>query len=114
RDPGPGGDAPSGAGLRVSDAKALLRRYIAQREELGERELVLGELSAEEMAGLLAARSAEPSAPAPERASDAASGEASGPVELVQLGSLDLLGESARGCELCGLSKSRTQVVFGE
>jgi DNA polymerase len=97
----------------VSEAKALLRRYISQREELGEHELVLGDLSAEEMVGLLAARSPEPVEPLVTRSTETAN-SAPEPVELVQLGSLDLLAETARGCELCGLAKSRTQVVFGE
>jgi DNA polymerase len=97
----------------VSEAKALLRRYIAQREELGERELVLGDLSAEEMVGLLAARSPAPVERPVARSTETATSVPES-VELVQLGSLDLLAETARGCEVCGLAKSRTQVVFGE
>lgn len=97
----------------MSEATTLLRRYLAQREELGERELVLGNLSVEEMEELLAARSSQPAAPLAGRAADPVTSPAESD-ELVQLGSLDALGETARGCELCGLAKSRTQVVFGE
>jgi DNA polymerase len=97
----------------VSDAKTLLRRYIAQREEMGERELVLGDLSAEEMVALLAARSPEP-AQRPVGRSPEPPISAPATAELVQLGSLEALGQIAQGCELCGLAGSRTHVVFGE
>jgi hypothetical protein len=39
----------------VSEAAEALRRYLRQRREMGERELVLDGLRAEEMAALLAA-----------------------------------------------------------
>jgi DNA polymerase len=112
----------------MSEAERLLRRYLRQRGEFGERELVLAGISAEEMvaylageAGRGAARAAAPATrPEPverltgaERAAGAtAPGATDG--ELVQLGSLDALREVALGCPRCRLSETRTHVVFGE
>jgi DNA polymerase len=117
----------------MSEAERLLRRYLHQRGELGEREIVLADLSAEEMVAYLAgaaerggimtkpgATHATATRPEPveqltgaERAAGAtAPGPATG--ELVQLGSLDALREVALGCPRCRLSETRTHVVFGE
>lgn len=117
----------------MSEAERLLGRYLRQRGELGERELVLDVLSAEEMVAYLASgagrevASARPSAAraaatqpetveqrtAAERAAGAPAPGAT-PGELVQLGSLDALREVALGCPRCRLSETRTHVVFGE
>ena len=86
----------------MSEARALLRRYLAQRGELGERELVLGDLSAEEMVELLAERETP------------VLGTAITDAEVVQIGSLDALREIALSCPRCRLAETRTQVVFGE
>jgi DNA polymerase len=116
----------------VSDATELLRRYLQQRAELGEEEIVLDALAARELAALLGER---PRAPRPslappeerglltpaerrqlspvERAAGATAVGATA-VELVQLGSLDALRDLALGCPRCRLSETRTHVVFGE
>jgi DNA polymerase len=117
----------------MSEAERLLHRYLRQRGELGERELVLDDLSAEEVVARLAAGARREAAamrpvatpaiatrPGPveqrtaaERAAGAtAPGATTG--ELVQLGSLEELREVALGCPRCRLSETRTHVVFGE
>ena len=59
------------------DAKALLRRYIEQRRELGESELVLDRLNVEEVMRLLGAAGTRPlGAPRPASLRDAAASEA--------------------------------------
>lgn len=99
----------------MSEARALLRRYLAQRRELGEHEIVLADLSYEDIvAGLTDAppgfahpleRSPTPR-PAPR--------EAQRDVDLVQLDSIESLRGAALTCVRCGLAETRTQVVFGE
>ena len=49
----------------MTDPRDLLRSYLRQRQELGEEELVLDQLSAAELQALLSARPAAPSLPRP-------------------------------------------------
>jgi DNA polymerase len=112
----------------MSEAERLLHRYFLQRGELGEREMVLADFSAEEMVARLAGggvrasaapRAAATQAEPPEQltgAERAAGATAPGPTtgELVQLGSLDELRDMALGCPRCRLSGTRNHVVFGE
>lgn len=112
----------------MSEAERLLHRYLRQRGELGERELVLDGISAEEMVARLTAGSrrevtatrAAATRPEPVEqltAAERAAGATAPAVttgELVQLGSLDALREVALGCPRCRLSETRTHVVFGE
>ena len=121
----------------MTDPKALLRRYLRQRGELGEHDLLLDQLSAEELTALLTEATARP-APSPRLAElvapDAPTPQplppaspllpqerAAGAVapgitdaELVQLGSLDAVREVALGCPRCRLAETRNHVVFGE
>jgi DNA polymerase len=120
----------------MTDPKTLLRRYLRQRGELGEHDLLLDQLSAAELTTLLAdvaarpapppplAETAAPGAPAPhlspaspllpqERAAGAVAPGVTD-AELIQLGSLDALREVALGCPRCRLAETRTHVVFGE
>jgi DNA polymerase len=100
----------------VTGPEEALRRYLRQRRELGEREVVLGELSAEEMVGLLLAQEraapASPLTPVEERAGATAPGAPA--QELVRISSLDALRDIALGCPRCRLSETRQHVVFGE
>jgi DNA polymerase len=100
----------------VTGPEEALRRYLRQRRELGERELVLGDLSAEEMVGLLLAQErAAPAAaltPVEERAGATAPGAPAR--ELVGIATLDELREIALGCPRCRLAETRQHVVFGE
>ncbi|HET8654703.1 MAG TPA: uracil-DNA glycosylase [Longimicrobiaceae bacterium] len=105
----------------MTAADHLLRRYLRQRRELGEHELVLDDLTPDLLVDAL--RVARPdSGPAsdPDRADAAvecaAGATAPGPTvpELVQIGGLDELRNIALGCPLCRLSETRNHVVFGE
>lgn len=100
----------------MSDREDLLRRYLRQRGELGERHLMLDQLSAEDMVALLARSEAaapqEPVTPLERRAGATAPGVSA--THLVQFGSLDALRDVALGCPRCRLSETRTHVVFGE
>lgn len=94
----------------MSSADILLRRYLRQRGELGEREIVLDRFSPRELAELLSpAAPSPPGAPSPPAvpavpAVPAAAGSAS----------YEALREMALACEGCALSEGRTHVVFGE
>jgi uracil-DNA glycosylase family 4 len=90
----------------MTDAEALLRRYLQQRGQLGERELFLDRYTAADLTDLLARTPTEEVAGAPAHGSPAG--------ELVQLGSLDELREVALGCPRCRLAETRQHVVFGE
>ncbi len=73
-------------------------RYLSQRRELGEGEVVFDRLSAQEALALTRKRD------------DAPPGDA--PVPLS--GDYDELRRTALACERCGLAKGRTQVVFSD
>ena len=151
------------------DPRALLAAHLRQRRELGEAELVLDEMTADEVRAVLASRpaavpagavgpasratEAAPSKPAeiaaaadtvtrgrdeaPAFRGDAAPSRSStsGPTrvhvptpgmpasalgpslsadEIGRLPTLDAVRDVAMGCPRCGLSRTRTQVVFGE
>jgi uracil-DNA glycosylase len=85
----------------------LLRRYLVQRAELGETELILDRLDPRGLRALLAPSSGAARAPAV---------EAPPAVVLppIQLESLDDLRVVATGCTACRLCETRTTVVFGE
>jgi uracil-DNA glycosylase len=90
----------------VTDPRELLGRYLRQRQELGDTELYLAQHSAADLRDLLARTPVEAIADAP------APG-ATEP-EIVQLGSLDSLRQTALGCPRCRLAETRQHVVFGE
>lgn len=73
-------------------------RYLSQRRELGEGEVVFDRLSAQEALALTRKRD------------DVPPGDA--PVPLS--GDYDELRRTALACERCGLAKGRTQVVFSD
>jgi uracil-DNA glycosylase family 4 len=125
----------------VSDPRDLLERYLRQRAELGDGELVLERHSPAQVRAALsqpastppsapptsteeierpqrAARSApEPAAAAPagamRQAEDAPARGASAE-EILALPVLDAVREVALGCPRCGLAATRHHVVFGE
>ena len=78
--------------------RRALARYLNQRRELGEGEVVFDRLSAEE--ALAFAR----------KPTDAPAGDESVPLS----GDYDELRRTALACERCGLAKGRTQVVFSD
>lgn len=109
----------------------LLVRHLRQQAQLGGRELYLDDVSPAELEAALRARPAiaKPSAvrerqpesrvepqpkaglerqPEAQPAHQPRPGEAGDPAALVQL------GRAASGCQLCRLSETRTNVVFGE
>ena len=102
----------------MSDATDLLARWLRQRRELGESELVLERLTPGAFPGAPAAAQVA-SAPASavltpiERAAGATAPGAT-EVEIVQIGDLASLRATALGCPRCRLSETRTHVVFGE
>lgn len=107
----------------MSTPQALLRRYLRQRMELGEREIVLDRFQPEALAALLRERSPTAVAAAPlmvKPAAPAGMAPAAAPVLVppdtapADCSSLDELGAVAAGCRACALCEGRTQVVFGE
>jgi uracil-DNA glycosylase len=103
----------------MSEATDLVARWLRQRRELGESELVLESAAALELEGA-AAEPATKSAPPPpeiltpiERAAGATAPGAT-ELEIVRIGDLAALRETALGCPRCRLSETRTHVVFGE
>lgn len=105
----------------------LLRRYLRQRGELGDHELVLDRFTPEEVVALLDRERARPAVDlAPPRPSAAPRGRGetrtdAAPKVVVPVASgallemsLDQLRDTALACEGCTLCRSRTQVVFGE
>lgn len=91
----------------MSAPSELLRRYLRQRAELGETELILDRLLPGELRTLLAGES-------PVEAPPAAAPPAPAAVHLAGPGTLDEVRERALRCTACGLCESRSQVVFGE
>ena len=99
-------------------------RYLRQRVELGESELILESLDPTRLADLIARLddAPVPTAAAPVIAphpttggapAERASAPAAGTTEE-RAGALAVLAEQASGCTRCRLSESRTQVVFGD
>lgn len=93
--------------------EALLRRYLRQRMELGERDLVLDRFDPGSLAALLRAPATpEPAVQAPGRsASTWATAPDTPPAECP---TLEELGAVAAGCRACALCEGRSTVVFGE
>ena len=90
----------------------LLRRYLRQRAELGERELFLEGDAAARLRGALLPRRPDPRTPVEQAADAPAHGT---PAEaLLKIGTLMELGDVALGCPRCRLAESRRHVVFGE
>lgn len=107
----------------MTGARELLGEYLRQRRELGETEVVLDALTAEELQRLYAPAPvvrtlripegrAEP-ASAPRPTADAPAPGATAE-ELRRLPTLDALREVALGCPRCRLAETRGRVVFGE
>lgn len=107
------------------DARSRLRRYLEQRKELGERELVLDGMSVDEMLSVLGAAAAGETAPADWRSTlRAAGGEpASAParppapatdVAIGELPSLEAIAAAVSRCTRCSLHATAKQGVPGE
>jgi uracil-DNA glycosylase len=99
----------------TSDPRHLFARYLEQRSEMGEAELVLDRSVGDVLTALLEPVRNAPVAPAaaPEPSSSRAvvatpSGTGN------QTRALDLLCAAATGCTACRLAETRTTVVFGE
>jgi uracil-DNA glycosylase len=90
----------------MTTSRELLRRYLRQRQELGDVEIFLDRHTTADLRDLLTRTPVEALAEAP------APGATAG--EIVQLGSLDALREVALGCPRCRLAETRRHVVFGE
>lgn len=105
----------------MSEAKALLARYLRQLQELGGGEIFLSEDIREQLSTITAESSTNPSTPVlsgvsfeqPETplTSDVQSSTSSAPVVL---GSLEKVAAAAAVCTACGLASGRTTVVFGD
>jgi uracil-DNA glycosylase len=115
----------------VSEAADLVRRYLRQRGELGETELVLDRLGPDLLRELAGVASRQPERPparvaasepaaAPDRAPARPPApaprltRAAGVVPVASLASLDALRQEALGCPRCRLCETRNRVVFGE
>ncbi len=81
--------------------KRSLARYLSQRRELGEGDIVFSRLNADEALALARARP------------DAAAGAAGGASPALS-GDYGEVRRTALGCELCRLAEGRTQVVFSD
>jgi uracil-DNA glycosylase family 4 len=101
----------------MSSGRELLLRYLEQRAEFGERELIL---TPEAVANLR--RGAAPPGGVTVDTAKASPRLAEPPVRdpvaatprLVPMGSLDALRSIAHACTACGLAATRNTVVFGE
>jgi uracil-DNA glycosylase len=102
----------------VSDPRDLLGRYLRQRGELGERELVLDRVAPSELGRLLGAPAVRATAPrvpvGPRRPGPTAPTRAIGEGEIAHLPTLGSLRDAALGCPRCDLAHTRRSVVFGE
>ncbi|MEW5926938.1 MAG: uracil-DNA glycosylase [Gemmatimonadota bacterium] len=123
------------------DPRELLRAYLRQRAELGETELVLEGLGADELRALYARRPERPAIPGrpepaqrpgpaapPQAAAASPAGALESPMrpspdapaayapaeEILRLPVLDAVREVALGCPRCRLAETRSHVVFGE
>lgn len=115
----------------MSDASELLARYLRQRRELGETEVILDRSAIDKLrAGETRSRAPAVGRPARDRPSVEASRQAlpehalpraagtgsytGEPVTLTGIRTLEELGAVASGCVACRLSETRTQVVFSD
>ena len=123
------------------DSRELLRAYLRQRAELGETELVLEGMGADELRALYARRPERPAIPGrpepahrpgpaapPQAAAASPAGALESPMrpspdapaayapaeEILRLPVLDAVREVALGCPRCRLAETRSHVVFGE
>lgn len=103
------------------DARALLRRYLEQRKELGEHDLVIDGMSVDEMMRLVTGATRAPAASAPRSsvATAAAAGDAPIPTSVAdtfaaELDSLDAVAASVARCTRCSLYKTARNPVPGE
>src|SRR5690606_6471878 len=113
--PDPGaGRAPPGGEVVSREARALLDRYLRQRRELGETELVLGDRSVRELdlGTPPAVPQRENTAPRPTR--QAAPAPPSEAQALALPPAPAVIREEASTCTRCRLATTRTTVVFGE
>ena len=104
----------------MSGGSDLVARWLRQRRELGESELVLETSAALALTAAAAPPSVSPAGAPPgevftprERAAGATAPGPTG-LEIVQIGDLAALRDVALGCPRCRLSETRTRVVFGE
>lgn len=104
----------------MSEGADLLARWLRQRRELGESELVLESSAARALSAAGPAPAGAAAGPPPtsvltpiERAAGATAPGAT-ELEIVQIGDLAALRDVALGCPRCRLSETRTRVVFGE
>lgn len=91
-----------------SSSRELLRQYLRQRLELGERALFLGELTARDALALTSG------APSSAQTVDPPAGVAVRTASSESVRALRVLADEAAGCTKCGLDASRQNVVFGE
>lgn len=91
----------------MSIDRELLARYLRQRRELGERELFLDSLTADELRRLL--EGGEPA-----RGGTVAAEHPPETAPARSTSELAVLGDAAAGCTSCGLAGTRGTVVFGE
>jgi uracil-DNA glycosylase len=112
----------------MSSPEALLRAYLRQRTQLGERELVLQRLTPADLAAVLARPAPEAGGAARPAAAPVDPGYArtprppagqsqprAAPAPAVVLpASLELLRQETLACVRCGLAGTRSTVVFGE
>ena len=102
------------------DAREQLRRYLEQRRDMGETELVLDSLSVDDTLRILGARAAQTSAPpVREPAIARPTGPAATPVveplsSLDGLASLEAIAAHVAGCQRCPLYSTATRPVPGE
>jgi uracil-DNA glycosylase len=115
----------------MTEAEALLRRYLRQRREIGEETIFLERLAAADLRAVLrggGSSAVGPPAlcpPAPDDSGGlpagvpapvpaAAPGTGVAALDLGAVPSLEVLRDLALPCTRCRLAASRTQVVFGE
>lgn len=97
----------------MSEGADLLARLLRQRRELGESDLVLSSVAARDVAaGALPTPSLEILTPIERAAGATAPGATE--QEIIRIGDLAALRDTALGCPRCRLSETRTHVVFGE
>jgi DNA polymerase len=95
------------------NASELLRRYLEQRRDSGEREFVLDNMTVEDVMRIVGARAtapAEPPSPSPPRPPVAVS---DAPL-LANLNTLDEIAAHATACKRCALWSTATNCVPGE
>lgn len=93
-------------------SQELLRRYLRQRLEAGERTLFLGELTAHDALALGSGTPSSGQAVGPPVAVTSPATPSEAPSESARV--LRVIGDEAAGCTKCGLHASRQSVVFGE